>query len=157
MSEILFSFSLRWLILIYFFIFIKGVTSSTPNWIGTFQMDNACDTNTCCCLSNQITLSTTSNNQIQIVGNVTGVCSDFSSPITLIQSMPTSFRMIVAWSLESIRLQLSRNNYYISFVNIKYPYCSASASRTSSDGSSMKSMDLGFTMFILLSTMGIMV
>ncbi|CAF3808301.1 unnamed protein product, partial [Rotaria sordida] len=67
-----------------------GTISSTPNWIGTFLMDNACDTSSCCCLTNQVTLSQVTNNQLQITGSITGLCTIFSSPITLIQSMPTA-------------------------------------------------------------------
>ncbi|CAF1201321.1 unnamed protein product [Rotaria sordida] len=133
-----------------------GTISSTPNWIGTFLMDNACDTSSCCCLTNQVTLSQVTNNQLQITGSITGLCTIFSSPITLIQSMPTGFQVFITWSGETIRLQLGQDNSYISFVNIKHGKCSTTGLRTSYSSGSMKSMNLGLVMFILsiiISTM----
>ncbi len=142
--------------MILFVIFIKGSISSTPNWIGTFQMDNGCDTSSCCCLSNQITVSQTTNNLMQITGSVTGVCTSISSPISLTLSIPTSFQTSFTWSGETIRLQLGQDNSYLSFVNIRRGLCSASALRTSYNAGSMKSMNSGLVMFILPITIGIM-
>jgi hypothetical protein len=133
---------------------MKGTISSTPNWIGTFLMDNACDTSTCCCLSNQIILSKTTNNQLQITGSVTGQCNGLSSTISLTQSIPTSFQTVLTWSGETIRLQLGQDNSYLSFVNTNNAYCSATALRTSYNAGSMKSMNFGLVMFILLITIG---
>ena len=69
-------------------------------------MDNGCDTTTCCCLTGQITLSQTTNNQMRISGSITGQCTGFSSPITLTTSIPTTYQTTFSWSGETIRLQI---------------------------------------------------
>ncbi len=135
---------------------IKGILSSTPNWIGTFLMDNQCDTTACCCLSNQITLTQTVGYQMQIAGSTIGQCALFGSAISIIVPMSTSFQIDFLWGTETIRLQLGQDNSYLSFVNIYHGGCSATAVRTSYNVGSMKSMNMGNIMFILLILIGIM-
>ncbi|CAF1112657.1 unnamed protein product [Adineta steineri] len=108
-----------------------GTVSSTPNWIGTYQMDNACDTSICCCYTNQVFFSQITSNQLQISGSVTGACSGSSSTATLTLSMPSTFQTLLIWSTETIRLQLGQDNSYISFVNTARGSCSTSGMRTS--------------------------
>ncbi|CAF1267110.1 unnamed protein product [Adineta steineri] len=108
-----------------------GTVSSTPNWIGTYQMDNACDTSICCCYTNQVFFSQITSNQLQISGSVTGACTGSSSTATLTLSMPSTFQTLLIWSTETIRLQLGQDNSYISFVNTARGSCSTSGMRTS--------------------------
>jgi hypothetical protein len=119
-------------------------------------MDNQCDTTACCCLSNQITLTQTIGYQMQIAGSAIGQCALFGSAISLIVPMSTSFQIDFSWATETIRLQLGQDNAYVSFVNIYHGRCSATAVRTSYNGGSMKSMNMGNIMFILLILIGIM-
>jgi hypothetical protein len=118
-------------------------------------MDNQCDTTACCCLSNQITLTQTAG-QMQIAGSATGQCALIGSTVSLLVPMSTSFQIDFLWGTETIRLQLGQDNAYVSFVNIYHGRCSATAVRTSYNGGSMKSMNMGMVMFILLISISIM-
>ncbi len=118
-------------------------------------MDNQCDTTACCCLSNQITLTQTAG-QMQIAGSATGQCALIGSTVSLLVPMSTSFQIDFLWGTETIRLQLGQDNSYLSFVNIYHGGCSATAVRTSYNVGSMKSMNMGNIMFILLILIGIM-
>ncbi|CAF3233953.1 unnamed protein product [Rotaria socialis] len=71
-----------------------GAISSTPNWIGTFLMDGECDTTRCCCLSNQVKFFQTTNNQLQMTGSATGMCTGSPTTIFLTIPMPTSFQIL---------------------------------------------------------------
>ena len=135
--------------MIIFHIFIAGTTATTPSWIGTFRMDNACDTRSCCCLTNQVTLSQAVNNQLQIIGSVTGVCTGLPSTVTLTQSIPTGFQALITWSGETIRLQLGQDSSYISLVNIQHGLCSTTGLRASYSSDSVKSTHLGLAIYIL--------
>lgn len=134
--------------MITFHIFIAGPTATTPNWIGTFRMDNACDTRSCCCLTNQVTLSQVTNNQLQITGSVTGVCNGLST-VTLTPSMPTGFQALIQWSTETIRLQLGQDSSYISLVNIQHGLCSTTGLRASYSSDSMITTNVGLATHIL--------
>jgi hypothetical protein len=96
-------------------------------------MDNGCDTTVCCCLTNQITLTQITGNQLQIAGSVTGQCALFGSTVTITISIPTGFQTGFFWGTEPIRLQLGQDNSYLSFVNTGtgHAVCSATALRTS--------------------------
>ncbi len=109
-----------------------GIISSTPNWTGTFLMDNGCLlSSSCCCLYNQITLNKTSVNQIQITGSVIGQCTNIGSTASITLALPTTFQTGFFWGSAAIRLQLGQDNSYLAFVNTANPYCSATALRTS--------------------------
>jgi hypothetical protein len=146
--------------IIFLLLKIKGVTtsspigtiSSTPNWTGTFLMDNGCDTTVCCCLSNQITLTQITGNQIQITGSVNGQCASVGSTVTLVAPIPTGFQTGFFWGIEPVRLQLGQDNSYLSFVNTGTGQagCSATALRISENGGSLKSINMIMVIFILL-------
>lgn len=136
--------------------FIKGTISSTPNWIGTYQMDNLCLITTCCCLTNQVKIFQTGYNQLQVSGSAVGSCTGFLSTITLTLTTPTGFQAAVTWSGQTIRMLLGQDSSSITFVNVNYPYCSATALRTSYNAGNIQSMNLGLIIFILLITIVIM-
>ncbi len=114
-------------------------------------MDNTClITSSCCCLINQITLTQTVGNQMQLTGSVTGQCLGTSSPFIVTESMPIGFQTTFLWNGETVLLLLGQDNSFLAFVNTINGYCSATAFRTSYNGGSMKSMNLGIMIFILL-------
>lgn len=109
-----------------------GVVSSTPNWTGTYLMDEGCVvTPSCCCYFNQIRLNQTSINQLQITGSVIGSCTGIGSSSSIIIPLPTTFQTGYFLGLQGIRLLLGRDNSYLSFINTASPYCSATALRIS--------------------------
>lgn len=109
-----------------------GVISSTPNWTGTFLMDNACyASSACCCLYNLITVNQTAAYQIIISGYATGSCASSGSIVSFTITTQNGFQAGYFWNLEGIRVQLGRDNSYLSFVNTAKPYCSATALRRS--------------------------
>ncbi|CAF1158680.1 unnamed protein product [Adineta ricciae] len=131
-----------------------GTVASTPNWIGKFQMDSSCDRSSCCCFTNQIILSQVSNNQLQLSGNVNGVCNNVPSTVTLTQSMPSGFQSNLIWAGQTIRVQLGLDNSYIALVNVGTGSCSATGLRTSYNSVSTMSMNAYLIMFILTITIG---
>jgi hypothetical protein len=100
---------------------------------------------------------TTSGNQLQITGSVTGQCSSFSSSVSQTAPLTTGFQTTFSSSGQTIRLQLGQDSQYVSYVNLNAPLCSGSALRTSYNAGNMKSMNLGLIVFILSITVGIMI
>jgi hypothetical protein len=134
-----------------------GTISSTPNWIGTYQMDGSCDTSQCCCLINQIFVSEP-NTQILISGAVTGICANLPSTVALTAPIPTtSFQVLLSWYGEVLRFQLGQDNNYLSLVNINYPYCSATAVRLSYSHGTRIKIHWDLFLFSLLIIIGIIV
>jgi hypothetical protein len=120
-------------------------------------MDSTCIADSqCCCLTNQITLTQISGNQMQLTGSVTGVCPGVSSPFTVTESMPTGFQTTFLWNGETVLLILGQDNSFLSLVNIVNGYCSATAVRTSYNGGNMKSINLFLVIFLLLIGIGLM-
>jgi hypothetical protein len=93
---------------------------------------------------------------LQITNSVSGQCTGLPSTIVLTLPLPTIFQTLITWAGDPIRVQLGQDNSYLSFVDLNRPYCSSTAVRTSFSAGSMKSMNLGLVMFILLITIGIM-
>ena len=57
-------------------IFHCGVHLSTadpPDWIGIFSIDDSCNQDECCCLTEQATIAKVSDTQLLISANVSGV------------------------------------------------------------------------------------
>jgi hypothetical protein len=129
---------------------LKGTISSTPIWKGTYQMDNMCDTTLCCCLSNKIVISKTINNQIQLSGSASGTCNGLSTSVALVETMPTSFLLLLEWYGQTIRVILGQDNSYIAFVNSNVGYCSGTALRTSYNTGRMNTINLYLTISMLL-------
>jgi len=96
------------------------------------------------------------NNAFQIEGPVIGQCASFTPIVALTQPLPVGFQTTITWANEPIRVQLGQDNAYVALVDLNRAFCSTSAVRVSYNGGSMKSMNLGLVMFILLITIAIM-
>jgi hypothetical protein len=142
---------------VFFSIFVEGTKSSTPNWIDTFRMDDACDMDTCCCLTNEVRLSKTDHHAIRMTGNTTGQCGNLSSTFSITEQMPTGFRTYVQLYGQIYRFQLGQDSSYISSVNANHAYCSSNGLRASYNAANMESMNLDLIMFILLITVSIII
>jgi hypothetical protein len=99
---------------------------------------------------------TVPNNAFQISGPVIGQCAGFTPIVSLTQALPVGFQTTITWSGEPIRVQMGLDNAYVALVDLNRAFCSTSAVRVSYNGGSMKNMNLGLVMFILLITIGIM-
>jgi hypothetical protein len=94
---------------------------------------------------------------MQIIGSLAGQYGSAPSTISLTEPMPTGFQALLTLYGVTYRFQLGQDSSYISDVDIDYPYCSASALRTSYNCVNMKNTNLGLVMFILSITIGIMI
>ncbi|UJR18534.1 hypothetical protein I4U23_005440 [Adineta vaga] len=129
-----------------------GTITSTSNWIGKFQMDDACDRSVCCCFTNEIILSQKTSNQLQVSGNVAGICTNVPSTLILAQTMPTGFQTYISWYRDTLRFRLGQDSSYISIVNIGHGACSASGLRISYNSGYMIYMNVYLIIFILIIT-----
>ena len=123
-------------------------------------MDGSCVTTYCCCYSDEVTLSQTSSNMLQITGKVIGACSTSSSTVSVTQIMPTTFQTSFnTYSVmnvnHNVRLQLGRDNSYISFVNLNEGQCSVNGLRTSCSIASTIGIDV--FMILLIFTLSCIV
>ncbi|UJR07298.1 hypothetical protein I4U23_011586 [Adineta vaga] len=137
--------------------FVRGEVSSTPNWIGTFQMDSSCDTSTCCCFTNQIFLIQTSSNLLQLNGSLSGRCIGSTSLVSYALSMPTNYAVAFTWFGQAIRVILSQDNSYLALVDNNVGYCSGTALRTSYSNSRINSVNLPLMIFMFLIIIGIII
>ena len=118
-------------------------------------MDGSCTTSKCCCYTDEVTFSQATNNQLQITGKVTGVCNSLLNSAPDTQTMPSSFQTVLTWSGEEIRLQLGRDNSYVSFVNINHGMCSASGLRISCNAGHAVGVNLLLMALIPILTLAI--
>ncbi|UJR18935.1 hypothetical protein I4U23_022064 [Adineta vaga] len=58
------------------FLFVAIVIGSTQSqtWAGTYMPDSSCDTSTCCCLSGQAIVTSSSANSYTVQSGASGVC-----------------------------------------------------------------------------------
>ena len=49
------------------------VAADPPNWIGMFAIDNSCNQDKCCCLTEQATLVKVNDTRLLVSANVSGI------------------------------------------------------------------------------------
>ncbi|UJR38739.1 hypothetical protein I4U23_031404 [Adineta vaga] len=130
--------------------FVRGETSSTPNWVGTYQIDSSCDTSTCCCFTNQILLTTTSSSLLQLNGTLSGRCVGSSNVVSYAVTMPTNFALGFTWYGQTLRVILSQDSSYLTLVDNTVGYCSGTALRTSYSKSQINNINLSLMIFMIL-------
>lgn len=123
-------------------LFLCGVCQSAdpPNWLGTFNVDNSCDENYCCCLSEQATITKVSDAQLLVTANVSGVpCREQlngSTSIAVLLPVPTDqsgFQITTNFLGTNNRFTLNSDSQYIANVNLQYPRCSGMARRVTNN------------------------
>ena len=117
-----------------------AAVSDSPNWIGTFNVDESCDQNECCCLAEQATITTATENQLLVSANVGGVpCHDQlngSTTVSVLLPRPTGldgYQISTNFLGTYNRFTLSSDSQYIAHVNLQYPRCSGMARRVASN------------------------
>lgn len=114
--------------------------ADSPNWLGTFNVDESCDQNECCCLVEQATITAATDNQLLVSANVGGVpCHDQlngSTTITALLPQPTAqsgYQISTNFLGTYNRFTLSSDSEYVAHVNLQYPKCSGMARRVLSN------------------------
>ena len=103
------------------------------NWLGTYLVDESCDPNQCCCLIEQVKISTYSSTQYLVTAKVKGVTCPTSSmeiPIPIPQDKH-GFQLTTFFVGSNNRFTLTYDNQYIANVNLQMPQCSGMAKRVS--------------------------
>ena len=115
-------------------------SADPPNWLGTFHLDDSCDQNDCCCVTEQATITKATDTQLLVTANVSGVpCREQlngSTTIAVLIPIPTDksgFQITTNFLGTDNRFTLSSDSQYIANVNLQYPKCSAMAWRVSSN------------------------
>ncbi|CAF1088989.1 unnamed protein product [Adineta ricciae] len=137
--------------------FVRGDISSTPTWVGTYQVDSSCDSSTCCCFTNYIYLTTTSASLLQLNGTLSGRCVGSSNVVSYAMTMPTNFALGFTWYGQTLRVILSQDSSYLAMVDNTVGYCSGSALRTSYNASRINHVNSGLMMLILFILIGIVI
>ena len=118
--------------------FLCGVCQSAdpPNWLGTFNLDNSCNENDCCCLTELATITKPNDAQLLVTANVSGVpCREQlngSTSISVLIPIPTDksgFQITTNFLGTNNRFTLNSDSQYIANVNLQYPQCSGMARR----------------------------
>ena len=118
--------------------FLCGVCQSAdpPNWLGTFNLDNSCNENDCCCLTELATITKPNDVQLLVTANVSGVpCREQlngSTSISVLIPIPTDksgFQITTNFLGTNNRFTLNSDSQYIANVNLQYPQCSGMARR----------------------------
>ncbi|CAF1373827.1 unnamed protein product [Adineta ricciae] len=138
-------------------VLVRGDISSTPTWVGTYQVDSSCDSSTCCCFTNYIYLTTTSASLLQLNGTLSGRCVGSSNVVSYAMTMPTNFALGFTWYGQTLRVILSQDSSYLAMVDNTVGYCSGSALRTSYNASRINHVNSGLMMLILFILIGIVI
>jgi hypothetical protein len=116
------------------------VIANSPNWLGTFSIDDSCDQNECCCVTEQATITKASDSQLLISTNVAGVpCQEQlngSTTIAVLMPIPkdkSGFQITTRFLGTYNRFTLNDDSQSIANVNLQYPRCSGIGRRVSSN------------------------
>ncbi|CAF2899624.1 unnamed protein product [Rotaria sp. Silwood2] len=106
------------------------------NWLGTFNVDDSCDQNQCCCLSEQATITKISDTQLLVSAYVAGEpCqAQLNGSRTIEVPIPipkdkNGFQITTIFLGTMNRFTLTYDNQYIANVNLQYPRCSGMGRR----------------------------
>lgn len=108
----------------------------TSNWLGTFDIDDSCNQNECCCLADQATISKLNDREYLVSAAVAGVpCRAQLNGSTTVQvPLPipqdkNGFQITTVFLGTNSRFTLTYDNQYIANVNIESPRCSGMGRR----------------------------
>ncbi|UJR12490.1 hypothetical protein I4U23_016665 [Adineta vaga] len=104
-----------------------GGSSETPNWIGTFFVQNRCDKFSCCCPAREIILSSVNTNKLLIQSQFT--CPDATFLLNETIPIPSSFSTILFFFGDPIEITLSQDSRTIQLNNAASSECSEIATR----------------------------
>ncbi|CAF1011176.1 unnamed protein product [Rotaria sordida] len=110
------------------------------NWVGTYSIDDSCNQNDCCCLSEQATISKRSDTQFLVSARVAGVpCqAQLNGSTTIEVPIPVpqdknGFQITTNFLGTNNRFTLTYDNKYIANVNLQSPRCSGMGRRIDGD------------------------
>jgi hypothetical protein len=122
------------------FLFGVCLSEDPSNWLGTFNIDESCNQNECCCLTEQATITKASDTQLLVSANVAGVpCREQlngSTTIAVLIPIPTDksgFQITTNFLGTNNRFTLNSDSQYIANVNLQYPKCSGAGRRVNSN------------------------
>ncbi|CAF0775869.1 unnamed protein product [Adineta steineri] len=104
-----------------------GGGSETPNWTGTFVVQNRCDKISCCCPANEIILSSASANTLRIQSRFT--CFDATFWLNDTIQTPSGFSTTLLLAGDPIHTTISQDSRTIQLNNAVSPECSEVAVR----------------------------
>ena len=122
------------------FLFGICLSADPPNWLGTFNIDDSCNQNECCCVSEQATITKASDTQLLVLANVNGVpCREQlngSTTIAVLIPIPQDklgFQITTNFLGTDNRFTLNSDSQYIANVNLQYPKCSGMGRRVNNN------------------------
>ncbi|CAF0844330.1 unnamed protein product [Adineta steineri] len=104
-----------------------GGSSETPNWTGTFVVQNRCDKISCCCPANEIVLSSASTSTLRIQSRFT--CFDATFWVNDTIQTPSGFSTTLLLAGDPIHITISQDSRTIQLNNAVSPECSEVAVR----------------------------
>jgi hypothetical protein len=111
---------------------------AVSNWLGTFSIDDSCNQNECCCLSEQATISKLSDTQLLVSAHVAGApCkAQLNGSTTIEVPIPiphdkNGFQITTTFLGTVNRFTLTYDNQYVAHTNLQYPKCSGNGRQLS--------------------------
>lgn len=106
------------------------------NWLGTFNIDDSCNQNECCCLAEQATITKINDTELLVSGRVAGATcptqpngsSTIEVPISIPQDK-NGFQITTNFLGTFNRFTLTYDSEYIANVNLQHPVCSGMGKR----------------------------
>ncbi len=129
-----------------------SVSTSTPHWIGTYNIANNCDQRTCCCIVGKLVISSAGANSVRVQCSFAGDACP-SAGLSLDETIPTpnGYTTQVAFMGNPIRVTLSEDSRSIQFTNSMFPSCSDTATKSGAISGSQINMGL-LSLFVGLIT-----
>lgn len=109
---------------------------AVSNWIGAFNIDDSCNQNECCCLSEQAIITPFSDTQYLVSAHVAGEpckaqlngSTTVEIPIPIPQDK-NGFQITTSFLGTINRFTLTYDNQFIAHTNLQSPKCSGNARR----------------------------
>ena len=125
----------------------RGGSVTYPNWAGTFDIGNRCDTATCCCVRGPLIMTKVNTNQLHVQYPLAGMCPAGASSVDTVLDMPTGYTTEITFLNNIVQVTLSQDTKSIQFYNPSFPSCSEVATRSKA----LSSTTINLTLVFLLS------
>lgn len=114
----------------YIFVMMASIigAAQSQSWAGTYTVNSGCSTSTCCCLSGQVTVASTSTNTYSFSSPVSGACSGATTASgSFTASGYTGSATLLS---QAFTLSLSSDSKTITATNVGSPACSGTATKS---------------------------
>lgn len=126
--------------IIFFVLTSYAVTVHSQTWTGVFNIDSSCETESCCCLSNQIVMTRPTTDTISFNVSLAGTFCMGTTSYSGTADYPTEYMISVEVSIITITFELNDESTMLTISSSLGDQCTSYATRVVTSTSSTTTM-----------------